>query len=146
MIERFLYNITVQIIDLPLKLVSIFCSKSMDALTIITQYPASTRRRPDRKNLHLYNQKPVWQSILCKLTVESLKKKLFGVHGDSLLIEFYHRIKKKWYYQKNVLVSLIQEQLVVILVSFAGLFFKGVVKKTLTYLYCKISIQIIDIL
>lgn len=56
-----------------LKLVSIFCSKSMDALTIITQYSASSRRRPVRKKRHLYNQKPVWESILCKLLNHSRK-------------------------------------------------------------------------
>lgn len=56
-----------------LKLAWIFCSKSMDTLTIITQYSASSRRRPVRKNLHLYNQKPVWESILCKLLNHSRK-------------------------------------------------------------------------
>lgn len=60
-----------------LKLVSIFCWKSMDTLTIITQYSASSRRRPVRKNLHLYNQKPVWESILCKLMNHS-RKNCFG--------------------------------------------------------------------
>lgn len=54
-----------------LKLVSIF--RSMDTLTIIMQYSVSSRRRPVGKKLHLYNQKPVWESILCKLMNHSRK-------------------------------------------------------------------------
>lgn len=63
-----------------LKLVSIFCSKLMDTLSIITQYSASSRRRPVRKNLHLYNQKPVWESVLCKLLNHS-RKNCLGYTG-----------------------------------------------------------------